>query len=65
MFYLLYCKKKCPQQKSIGKLVVTYGSLYMVADRQKDVKVLHLRWKGLAFNSAVNSDLILLMKNEI
>jgi hypothetical protein len=58
MQYVLYCKKKCPQQKSIRKWVVTQGTLYMVADRQKNRK-------GLAFNSAVNPDLILLMKNEI
>jgi len=42
MFYLLCCKKKGPQQKLIVKWMVTYGSLYMVADRQKDKKVLHL-----------------------
>jgi len=42
MLYLLCCKKNCPQQKSIGKWMVTYSSLYMVADRQKDRKVLHL-----------------------
>jgi len=42
MLYLLYCKKKCPPQKAIGKWVVTYGSLYMVADRQEDGKVLYL-----------------------
>jgi len=42
MLYLLYCKKKVPPTKVNRNWVVTYGSLYMVADGQKDGKVLYL-----------------------